>query len=97
MLPDTPRVWWAWIYLIVFGSMIAFSAYRFIVERVSATLASTYAYVNPPVALFIGWWLGHEQFSAALLLGLPVVLGAVGLQTWAHARAYARAPDQNAK
>jgi drug/metabolite transporter (DMT)-like permease len=85
------RPWAAWGYLVVFGSLIGFSAFRFLVERVSATLATSYAYVNPPVALFIGWWLGNEQFSAALLLGLPVVLGAVGLQTWAHARAYARA------
>ncbi len=91
------RPWVAWGYLVVFGSLIGFSAFRFLVERVSATLATSYAYVNPPVALFIGWWLGNEQFSAALLLGLPVVLGAVGLQTWAHARAYMRAPDQNAK
>jgi drug/metabolite transporter (DMT)-like permease len=84
--------WVAWGYLVVFGSLIGFSAFRFLVERVSATLATTYAYVNPPVALFIGWWLGHEQFSAQLLLGLPVVLGAVGLQAWAHTRAH-----QNAK
>jgi drug/metabolite transporter (DMT)-like permease len=89
---SAPRPWVAWGYLVVFGSLIGFSAFRFLVERVSSTLATSYAYVNPPVALFIGWWLGNERFSAALLLGLPVVLGAVGLQTWAHTRAYARAP-----
>lgn len=82
--------WAAWGYLVVFGSLIGFSAFRFLVERVSATLATSYAYVNPPVALLVGWWLGHEQFSAPLLLGLPIVLGAVGLQTWAHARAFTR-------
>lgn len=83
------RPWAAWSYLVVFGSLIGFSAFRFLVERVSATLATSYAYVNPPVALFVGWWLGHERFSAQLLIGLPVVLAAVGLQTWAHTRAYA--------
>lgn len=83
--------WTAWGYLVVFGSLIGFSAFRYLVEHVSATLATTYAYVNPPVALLIGWWLGHERFSAPLLLGLPVVLGAVALQAWAHARAYGRA------
>jgi drug/metabolite transporter (DMT)-like permease len=88
------RPWAAWCYLVVFGSLIGFSAFRFLVERVSATLATSYAYVNPPVALFIGWWLGHERFSAPLLIGLPVVLAAVGLQTWGHTRAYAR--NQNA-
>ncbi|HTY94689.1 MAG TPA: EamA family transporter [Steroidobacteraceae bacterium] len=88
--PAAPRPWAAWGYLVVFGSLIGFSAFRFLVERVSATLATSYAYVNPPVALLVGWWLGHEQFSAPLLLGLPVVLSAVALQTWAHARLYAR-------
>jgi hypothetical protein len=57
------------------------------VERVSATLASTYAYVNPPVALFVGWWLGNESFSANTLVGLPIVLAGVGLLAWAQARA----------
>lgn len=80
------RPWAAWGYLVVFGSLIGFSAFRFLVERVSATLATTYAYVNPPVALLVGWWLGHEQFSTPLLLGLPVVLAAVALLTWAHTR-----------
>jgi drug/metabolite transporter (DMT)-like permease len=77
-----PRAVAAWLYLVVFGSIIAFSAYRYLVERVSATLASTYAYVNPPVGLLVGGWLGHESFSPQLLLGLPVVLAAVGLHTW---------------
>jgi drug/metabolite transporter (DMT)-like permease len=85
-LPDSSRVWWAWIYLVLFGSVIGFSAYRFVVERVSTTLASTYAYVNPPVALIVGWWLGHETFSPNTLLGLPIVLGAVALLTWFHAK-----------
>ncbi len=84
-LPVSPRVWWAWVYLVLFGSVIAFSAYRFVVERVSPTLASTYAYVNPPVALFVGWWLGKESFSTNTLVGLPIVLGAVALLAWVQA------------
>jgi drug/metabolite transporter (DMT)-like permease len=88
-LPTSPRVWWAWVYLVVFGSVVAFSAYRFVVERVSATLASTYAYVNPPVALFVGWWLGNESFSPNILVGLPIVLAGVALLAWTQARAYA--------
>jgi drug/metabolite transporter (DMT)-like permease len=86
VLPHSPRVWWAWGYLVVFGSLIAFSAYRFVVERVSPTLASTYAYVNPPVALGVGWWLGKETFSANVLLGLPIVLVSVALHTWIQTR-----------
>jgi drug/metabolite transporter (DMT)-like permease len=85
-LPHAPEVWWAWGYLVVFGSLIAFSAYRFVVERVSPTLAATYAYVNPPVALVVGWWLGNESFSANVLLGLPIVLVAVALLAWIQTR-----------
>jgi len=87
VLPVSPRVWGAWVYLVLFGSVIGFSAYRFVVEHVSSTLASTYAYVNPPVALLVGWWLGNESFSPNTLLGLPIVLGAVGLLAWIQARA----------
>jgi drug/metabolite transporter (DMT)-like permease len=85
-IPQAPHVWWAWGYLVVFGSLIAFSAYRFVVERVSASLASTYAYVNPPVALVVGWWLGNETFSANVLLGLPIVLVAVAWHAWVQTR-----------
>jgi len=87
-----PQVWWAWGYLVVFGSLVAFSAYRFVVERVSPSLAATYAYVNPPVALIVGWWLGNETFSPNILLGLPVVLGAVALHAWIQARGATPAP-----
>ncbi len=85
-MPHAPRVFWAWGYLVLFGSLIAFSAYRFVVERVSASLASTYAYINPPVALLVGWWLGHERFSVNVLLGLPVVLVAVAWHAWIQTR-----------
>jgi drug/metabolite transporter (DMT)-like permease len=91
-IPAAPRVWWAWGYLVVFGSLVAFSAYRFVVERVSASLAATYAYVNPPVALAVGWWLGNETFSANVLLGLPVVLVAVALHAWIQTRDESKAP-----
>jgi drug/metabolite transporter (DMT)-like permease len=85
-IPHVAHVWWAWGYLVIFGSLIAFSAYRFVVERVSASLAATYAYVNPPVALAVGWWLGNESFSANVLVGLPVVLAAVALHAWLQTR-----------
>ncbi len=86
ILPSAPRVWSAWGYLVVFGSIIAFSAYRFLVERVSPTLAATYAYVNPPVGLCVGWWLGGETFSPNVLFGLPIVLTGVALHAWMSSR-----------
>jgi drug/metabolite transporter (DMT)-like permease len=92
--PHVAHVWWAWGYLVVFGSLIAFSAYRFVVERVSASLAATYAYVNPPVALAVGWWLGNESFSGNVLVGLPVVLAAVALHAWLQTRDAPRPPPK---
>ena len=95
-LPQSSAVWWAWVYLVVFGSLIAFSAYRWLVERVSPTLASTYAYVNPPVALFVGWLLGNETFSVNVLVGLPIVLAAVGWHAYSQLRAAPAKPGTNA-
>jgi drug/metabolite transporter (DMT)-like permease len=92
-VPTEPSFWWAWGYLVVFGSLIAFSAYRYVVERVAPTLAATYAYVNPPVALFVGWWLGHESFSSNVLVGLPIVLGAVALHAWIQTASFKQAPE----
>jgi len=86
-LAHAPRVWLAWGYLVVFGSLVGFSAFRYLVERVSATLAATYAYVNPPVALLVGWGLGGESFSSSLFVGLPIALAGVALHGWVHARA----------
>lgn len=88
-LPHTAEVWSAWVYLVVAGSLIAFSAYRYLVEAVSPTLAATYAYVNPPVALFVGWWLGDESFSKNVFIGLPIVLASVGLLALVQWRASA--------
>jgi drug/metabolite transporter (DMT)-like permease len=92
-LPTAVSVWSAWGYLVVCGSLVGFSAFRYLVERVSPTLASTYAYVNPPVALLVGWQLGHESFSPSVLVGLPIVLASVALLAWAHARAQGRAGE----
>jgi drug/metabolite transporter (DMT)-like permease len=89
-LPHAANVWCAWGYLVVFGSLVGFSAFRYLVERISPTLASTYAYVNPPVALLVGWGLGNETFSPSLLVGLPVVLASVALHAWVHTRSRGR-------
>lgn len=95
-IPHSPRVLSAWAYLVVFGSLIGFSAYRFVVERASPTLAATYAYVNPPVALVVGWWLGDESFSPNVLVGLPIVLGAVALLAWVQTRGRGAVMPRNA-
>jgi drug/metabolite transporter (DMT)-like permease len=93
-LPQSGVVWGVWVYLVIAGSLIAFSAYRYLIDSVSPTLAATYAYVNPPVALLVGWWLGNESFSANVLIGLPIVLGAVGMLAWIQFKSSAAKADE---
>lgn len=95
-VPHAAGAWYAWGYLVVFGSLVGFSSYRYLIEHVSPTLATTYAYVNPPVGLLVGWWLGDESFSPSLLVGLPIVLGSIGLLAWAHAQAVPAPPPGSA-
>lgn len=64
-------------YLIVFGSIIAYSAFSYLARRVSPAQLATYAYVNPLIAVLLGWLLGHESFSASMALGAGLVIGAV--------------------
>jgi drug/metabolite transporter (DMT)-like permease len=77
--PSSSRAWFAWAYLVTAGSLLAFSAYMYLVANVSPSLATSYVYVNPPLALGIGMWLGNEQVSAQTWLALPLVLAAVAL------------------
>lgn len=71
------RAWWALGYLVVFGSIIGYSAYIFLLGVRPATQVSTYAYVNPVVAVLLGLWLGDERLGAKEIAGLLVILGGV--------------------
>jgi drug/metabolite transporter (DMT)-like permease len=61
--PIQTGVWLAWWYLVVFGSLIAFSAYMLLLARTTASLAASYSLVNPVVALLLGVTLGGESVS----------------------------------
>jgi len=69
----------ALVYLIVFGSLVAYTAYLFLLARVPATMASSYAYVNPVVALVLGAALLGELLPHALIIAVPLILTAVAL------------------
>ena len=71
--------WYALIYLIVFGSLLAYSAYVFAISKLSPAFVSIYAYINPIVAVFFGWLLLNEKLNAGMLLGSIVTLGGVYL------------------
>jgi drug/metabolite transporter (DMT)-like permease len=73
-LPLVLSAWWAWVYLVVFGSLIAFNAYMLLLARTSTSLAASYSLVNPVVALCLGVTLGGEIVSTWEWLASGVVM-----------------------
>lgn len=69
--------WFALLYLVVFGSIIAYSAYVWLLQVRSATQVSTYAYVNPVVAVLLGVFFAGEHMSGLQITGLAIILGSV--------------------
>jgi drug/metabolite transporter (DMT)-like permease len=80
---DYTRVVWtargigAIVYLIIGGSLIGYTAYIYILSRAPAAKVSTYAYVNPVVAVFLGWLVLHEKIDAFILAGSAIVIASV--------------------
>jgi drug/metabolite transporter (DMT)-like permease len=77
-------------YLVVFGSWIGFSAYLYLLRRVRPVLATSYAYVNPVIAMFLGVAFAGEHIEATEWLAMPVILSGVALVVAGHARSVAR-------
>ncbi|WP_183092185.1 EamA family transporter [Nocardioides stalactiti] len=73
------ETWWAWAYLVVLGSMVAFSAYVWLLGNAPIGLVATYAYVNPVVAVFLGWLILAEPITGAVLVGGLVIVAAVAI------------------
>ena len=71
------RSWLALGYLIVFGSGIGFSAYIYILHKSTAARVATYAFVNPVVALFLGWLIAGETITVRTIVAAAVILTAV--------------------
>ena len=85
------RSWLALGYLIVFGSGIGFSAYTYILHKSTAARVATYAFVNPVVALFLGWLIVGETITLRTVFAAAVILTAVILVITAPHRAPAPA------
>jgi len=73
------RSWLALGYLIVFGSVVAFTAYNWLLEHYSPTLVATHTYVNPIVAVLLGWLFAGEPVTLNVLLSTALVISAVML------------------
>jgi len=72
----------AWLYLVVFGSLIAFNAYMVLLQRASAGLASSYTFVNPVIAMLLGIAVAGEQVTGFEWAAVVVVLAGVVLLLW---------------
>lgn len=81
LLPQSaPRdAWLAWVYLVVFGSVVAFTSYVWVLQAAPISLVATYAYVNPVVAVFLGWLILSEPVTPAIWGGGAVVVAAVAI------------------
>lgn len=66
-------------YLIVFGSVVAFTAYTWLLQQCSPALVATHTYANPVVAVFLGWLLASEPLTPRVVLASAVILGAIVL------------------
>jgi drug/metabolite transporter (DMT)-like permease len=71
----------AFFYLLVFGSLVGFTAYSYLLRNVSPARAATYAYVNPVVAVFLGWLLAGEPLTSRMIVAAAVIIGSVILIT----------------
>jgi drug/metabolite transporter (DMT)-like permease len=89
---DFSRVTWttrgvsAVLYLVVCGSWIGYTAYIWLLEHVPTSKVSTYAYVNPVVAVFLGWLILHERVDRFILMGSAIVVLSVILVTSAQVK-----------
>jgi drug/metabolite transporter (DMT)-like permease len=80
------EVWLSLLYLIVAGSIIAFTAYQWLIHHESPTKVGTYAYVNPVVAVLLGYFLGGEALGLRTILGTVFVLISVVVITTMRAK-----------
>jgi drug/metabolite transporter (DMT)-like permease len=77
----TTRTISAYLYLVFIGSLVGFTSYSWLTRNAPPRLLSTYAYVNPVVALFLGWAIGHESLTSQALIACVIVIGGVVLMT----------------
>jgi drug/metabolite transporter (DMT)-like permease len=73
----TAKSWWAYVYLVSFGSIVGFTAYIWLLRAVEPALAGTYAFVNPVVAVLLGWAFAGETLNINMVGGAALIVIAV--------------------
>ncbi len=84
--PPQPMAALAWLYLVVFGSLIAFNAYMQLLAHAPAAVASSYTFVNPVIAMLLGVGVAGESITAGEWVAVTVVLSGVLLLMWKRVR-----------
>ncbi len=88
------RAWLSLAYLIVFGSLVAFTAYVWLLRVSTPARVSTYAYVNPAVAVLLGWAILSERVSTRTFIAMTFIIGAVILITTKRRNRTSKQPEQ---
>ena len=73
----TTEAWGAWVYLVVFGSLLAYTCFVYALKLLPTTVVMTYAYVNPVIAVLLGWLILSEPITGYTLAGMVLIVGGV--------------------
>ena len=73
--------WLGWLYLVTFGSLLGFTSFAWLMRNVAAAKVATYAYVNPVIAVFLGWLVANEPVGPRTIAAAAVIVAAVVLFT----------------
>ena len=76
-----PEGWQAYFYLVLIGSLVGYTSYSWLSKNAPPRLTATYAYINPIVALFLGWAIGHEAMTSLVGVSAGIVISGVVLMT----------------
>lgn len=73
----TPEAWGAWLYLVAFGSLLAYTCFVHAIRVLPTSVVMTYAYVNPVIAVLLGWVILSEPITVYTLVGMALIVGGV--------------------
>lgn len=85
-----PAAWWAWAYLILAGSLLGYTSFVWLMKHTTPTLVSTYGYINPIVAVFLGWWILGEPVGPRIALASLTIIAGVALVSLSKTPAWSR-------
>ena len=77
-----PEAWWSWGYLVLAGSLVGYTSFVWLMKHASPTLVSTYGYINPIIAVFLGWWILHEPVGPRILVASATIIAGVAILSW---------------